>query len=531
MPFFDYNAFTRAGSLLVVSYPLATRTGKAVGRSRYVERLRELLGERLVERKFDAASRTAIDRIGTLDDLLTAVAAWARGMVVRGQAKGGGGTAVEGERSLEALYNWLAGSRDPEIRRPMSLIWPCVAGKPLPRLSGELARRFYPPGSGLYLSISQLEKFAACPLQYFVHYTLGLRPREAFALDQVYLGVLHHRILERIYRKIIADEIAWPRCEAPSLRAALEQEVDGAIAELHAELADREPGYEKTRARIKRHLGIILEADRRRACPGSLRPRAVEVFFGGREGGGKGGGIGGEKRLMKLPILQVETAGKHRVFVNGKIDRIDVDEDSGESMAVIDYKSSARRTLELFRVLAGLALQLPVYAMVTRDLAGASPIAALYLGLGINRARVEHAGEAVDPEDERFYQRFQPHGIIDFEGMHLLDPIAQEARKSAWYKMDLTKEGEPAKRSELLTHEDFQAVLDFARFKIAALADALMEGMIAPSPYRQKTESSCGTCDFASLCPFDRATGAYREIPRHSNSRALELMRGEMEGG
>jgi ATP-dependent helicase/nuclease subunit B len=529
MPFFDYTALTRAGKLLVVSYPLATRAGKAVGKSRYIPRLRELLGEGLRERQFDARARTDVDRIGTIDDLLTAVAAWARDVVARRGAPAPAATDTHGAQfeSLEALYNWLAASHDPEFRRPMSLVWQCVAGRPTPRLATDLARRFYPPEQGLYLSISQLEKFAACPLQYFMHYTLGLRPREAIALDQLNMGVLYHRILERIYRRIIDGEIDWPQCQTHSLREALEAEVDGAIAELHAELADREPGYEKTRARTKRNLGLILEADRRRACPATLRPKAVEVFFGGsREKDTRGG------RLVKLPILEVRTPLQSRVYVNGKIDRIDGDPRSGAvagPMAVIDYKSSAKRTLELYRVLAGLALQLPVYAMVMRDLGGAVPIAALYMALGITRKRIEHAGEILETDTDEFYQLFQPRGIIDRAGAPRLDPEVEKQRGSEWYRVRITKQnGEIAKWSDLLSHEDFVTVLDYAKWKIAALADALMQGMIAPSPYRQKNESSCTTCEFESLCPFDRAAGQYREVPRLANPLVVAKMRSEM---
>jgi ATP-dependent helicase/nuclease subunit B len=533
MPFFDYTAFTRAGKLLVVSYPLATRTGKAVGKSRYIPRLRELLGEGLRERTFDAGARTDVDRIGTIDDLLTAVAAWARDEVGRRGAITSSEAEQQKAGALEALYNWLAASNDPAFRRPLSLVWQCVAGRPEPRLDPRLAERFYPPSQGLYLSISQLEKFAACPLQYFMHYTLGLKPREAFALDQLNMGVLYHRILERIYRKIINGALDWPQCEAHSLRAALEGEVDGAIAELHAEIADREPGYEKMRARIKRNLGMILEADRRRACPGTLRPKAVEVFFGGSKEKDTRGGT-----LVKLPILEVKTPLQSRVFVNGKIDRVDGDRRAGDGegtvagpMAVIDYKSSAKRTLELYRVLAGLALQLPVYAMVMRDLGGGSPIAALYMALGITRKRIAHAGEVVDTDEDAFYQLFQPRGIIDRAGMPRLDPEVEEQRGSAWYKAKITAKGEIGKSSDLVTHEDFETVLDFARWKIAALADELMQGKIAPSPYRQKAESSCTMCEFGSLCPFDRTGGEYREVPKLGNAEALGRMRAEMGGG
>ena len=90
-----------------------------------------------------------------------------------------------------------------------------------------------------------------------------------------------------------------------------------------------------------------------------------------------------------------------------------------------------------------------------------------------------------------------------------------------------TKDLDISSDSEVVSHEDFQTVLDYARWKIADLADALMEGRIAPNPYRHKQESSCERCEFASLCPFDQAAGSYREIPKLKNEEALAEMRGD----
>jgi ATP-dependent helicase/nuclease subunit B len=423
---------------------------------------------------------------------------------------------------MAALYDWLTRRAPAPWREARAQIWHAVSGRPAPRLAPALAARFYAPDRPLFMSVSQLEKFAACPLQYFMHYTLGLRPRLEFALDSMDVGTLHHSILERVYRRIIADEIPWPACGAESLRAPLEAEVDAAIEELHREVREREPGYEKTRARIKRVLAVILEADRRRACASSLRPREVEVSFG-RHGGAPSGPAA--PRTVPLKMLQVTTPGGHAVHVNGKIDRLDTDEGGGELVSVVDYKTTHHRALELYRVLWGLTLQLPAYAVAQRELAGRRPIAAYYLGLMIKPQRVIHAGDAHLPGSDAFYQQFKPHGMFDVTDMFRLDGKFDEAGTTPWYKARLNKDGTPAKTSELFSHEDFTTVLDFARWKIGALADDLMGGKIAPDPYRRKHESPCTECTFASLCPFDRVTGTYREMPPLKNGEALAAMR------
>ena len=76
MPFFDYVALTRARRQLIVSVPLADRRGKALSCSRHIARLRDLLPGQIIERKFDSHMR--LDRLATIDDLLTSVTSWVR---------------------------------------------------------------------------------------------------------------------------------------------------------------------------------------------------------------------------------------------------------------------------------------------------------------------------------------------------------------------------------------------------------------------------------------------------------------------
>ena len=130
MPFFDYVALTRAGRRLVVSFPLADRRGRALGASRYVGRLRELLAAMdggLREVRFDAASRTRMERIGTVEDLLAGVAAWAHGEVgaTGGKAMGRGGQ--WGGHNAEAGSGLsLDGASHPcaAVKEAMGLVWP-----------------------------------------------------------------------------------------------------------------------------------------------------------------------------------------------------------------------------------------------------------------------------------------------------------------------------------------------------------------------------------------------------------------------
>ncbi len=529
MPFFDYTALTRASERLIVSYPVADRRGRAVGRSRYVQRLKDLLDDEVLVRRFDAGSRTAVDRIGTVDDLLSGVVRWTRIMLRR---RGETLEEASADGAMRGVYQWLMLTADAELAAARERVWRAVGEKTPPRLAEEMAQRFYPPQRDMRMSVSQLEKFAACPLQYFMHYTLGLRPRAMLEMDTLNLGTLYHRILEKVYLKIMEGDAGplggWPECDVRSLRRTLEAEVDAASAELHEELAERTPAYEKMRARTKRVLGILLEGQRRRACAGDMRPIGVEVSFGGRTeitGG----------RVVSLPVLRIATPEEHVVELNGKIDRVDAADGSRSKVAVIDYKSPNKMKLEMYLVYWGLALQLPVYAVVMEALGGKEAIAALYVPLGLKRENVSRLSDAVDVESDAFYQQRKPRGVVDAAGAAHLDravgPHEDAGGKSAWFRLGYTGKGQILARSDMISHEDFQMMLRFVRQKIGRMVDDLMHGEIAPAPYRDKQKVPCAECDFASLCPFDRVNGVYRDVPKLDRSEALRRMREEVVHG
>ena len=204
---------------------------------------------------------------------------------------------------------------------------------------------------------------------------------------------------------------------------------------------------------------------------------------------------------------------------------------------VIDYKSSSSRELKLDWVYWGLQLQLPVYAIVMEELGKvgrgkAEAVAAMYVPLGLKRETVKRAADAEVAETDGFYQKQAPRGLVDAGGAHLLDhvvaPHEDAGGKSDWYKIGFNKDGAVPRTGDMVGHEDFRTVLEFVRWKIGRMVDDLAEGKIAPAPYRSQKESPCDDCDFFSLCPFDRVSGVYRDVPKMKRDEAIERMRAEM---
>jgi ATP-dependent helicase/DNAse subunit B len=192
-------------------------------------------------------------------------------------------------------------------------------------------------------------------------------------------------------------------------------------------------------------------------------------------------------------------------------------------------------SLELHWVYWGLALQLPVYLVVMEELAKKEGIAALYVPLGLSRQKVAKPADAAEADSDGFYQKQEVRGIVDAEGAGHLDhavmPHEDEGGKSAWFKVGFNKDGAVPKSGDMLAHGDFETVLAYVKWKVGVMGDDLMEGRIAPAPYREKKAAPCDDCDFASLCPFDRVNGAYRDVPKMKREEVIERMRATMGGG
>ena len=521
--FFDYVAFTRSSGKLIVSYPLADMKGKAVGRSQYVTRLAGAGGAGglfpgLKAQAMDAAGLLELGAIATLDDAL------ASALQQRRYTKGEG-------QDEEGLWEWLTENEDAGIREAVAWVRPALLPVTMPALGAGLAERLH--GRDLRISVSQLQKFAECPFEYFLQYTLALKERPLLEMDVLNLGTLYHRILERVFDRVIARTLAWPGCAEPELRAAVTAETAAAAKELHAELAQTTPGYAQMIARTARQLGTVLEGQRRAARAGDVRPMATEVMFGMGSGGAA-------PRKISLPFLEIKTASGRRGLLRGKIDRVDAG--SRGAAVVIDYKSGALKELRINEVLAGVTLQLPVYLLVVQAVGEQlgkgklSPAAAFYVPLGRPRRVAEDLAklEYLDPRGDAFHQQNRPRGMIDAARiLHLDDTVDGVVKRwSDWYRFKRTKgtakgvPGELAKSgNDGWEHADFVAMLEYVRRKVATMVDALAGGEIGPRPVKLGAAGECERCAFTAMCPFDRVRGEYRVVEKLKREDALARMR------
>ncbi|HVT83033.1 MAG TPA: PD-(D/E)XK nuclease family protein, partial [Phycisphaerae bacterium] len=473
-------------------------------------------GGGLTMASFDAGSRVRVGRMSTAEDVMSGVGQWARALLA-------GPPSEKHDAAMRPVYNWILATGDKAIGERREMLFRGLRPAPRAALSPAIAGRYFPAGKPLRLSITQLEQFAACPLQYFYHYQLNLSPREELSLDALGLGELQHNILEGLYRRIIREEFGWPHHDVELLHAALVEETDRAVGELHAELSQSTPGYGKTRRRILRALSHTVEADRRRASAGAMRPESVELFFGTTER------RDGNGRVVALPVLPIPTPAGRQLQIWGKIDRLDKSDD-GERTVLFDYKSSWRAA-DINHIFYGLSLQLPVYVLVAQRVAQLDPVGAFYVGLAQRRESREGPDASISPVNDGFYQRSKPRGFANAAAAFALDANLQPEDDgltgrgwSDWYPLGFKRDGDIRKACDLLSVEDFATLLAYTAQKIAALADRLASGEIAPLPYKDRQDTPCIRCHFRAMCSFDPSRDPFRIIARRKKADLFRLM-------
>jgi ATP-dependent helicase/DNAse subunit B len=247
-------------------------------------------------------------------------------------------------------------------------------------------------GGRTVFGATELERFVDCSSAWLFERVVDPKKIDAEA-DAMLRGKVAHQALYAFYAGL-PRELGVDRVTPETLDAALvflERCLDDAIGSgVRIDLGDVDA------AELREGLHRDLERFVRSEAESELAflPRRFEVGFG---------------TDRSAPELQRGLALGDGLFVSGKIDRIDIDPLSARGI-VQDYKSgkgsfSARQIDEERR------LQVPLYMLVLRDLAGIEPLGGLYRAL--SGARASRGMLRAESRDE--LPGFKPADYLDEE--------------------------------------------------------------------------------------------------------------------
>ncbi len=321
------------------------------------------------------------------------------------------------------------------------------------------------------LSVSQLEKYAACPFSHLAERVLSLRPRPQWQLEVTESGTLLHEILERalillkneltgwLQQDQSAEEF-WRKWQEKYLGQLLE---NWFLAAVQAKGLERllDPGLKASLGRrIRRTVESSLIAIMGHYEADHFAPAEFEWFFGP-----------GSKNQLILPLDQ-----QKKIHLQGLIDRIDR---QGVGFRVVDYKSG-QRTVDFTALYHGLALQLPVYL-----------------------AAYAAARQDLSMLDAAWFTVNRP--LLSLKNGQLL--AEEEIRQN------LLKQQKPISLG--LSQPDLELLCRHSMGQAARLARQLLQGSFPVRPAKLPGKPApCEYCAYQAICMFDSQQVPWQRLSR-----------------
>lgn len=339
-----------------------------------------LAGDRVPSRRLLAADEGCVSHVASFDAGLRSL----------------GSPATEQEFRLRALLARAHGHVDDAILAHGTEMIEARHSSRFTRFDGNLAGLAVPSPVERVMSPTRLERWAACPFQYFMQDVLRVEPvenpEEQLQITPLDRGDLVHRVLERFVLEVLrrppseqpSPDTPWSDADHARIRAITDELCDQYEA---AGLTGRPIFWGRDRAAIHADVERFLTEDDKRRRELRTRPIAAELAFGfdGAE-------------VTTVPI----TLPDGRVLrFRGKADRVDESDDG--TILITDYKTGKpddyRNLCEADPDQRGRRLQLVVYGIAARLRRGdvAAPVRAEYWFVS-KRGKFEPFGYTITPE-------------------------------------------------------------------------------------------------------------------------------------
>ena len=500
--FLAYFALTRASQKLCISRPLADDSGKRLAPSPYWQRMREL---------FPSVEPTVVNRddpttIATPRQLTTALMKWVETV----------DEAINPTSLQASLYQWMV-TRPPTdtatITRQQA--WPALSYRNHAILdAGHIEAIFQSP---IDKSIRQIESFAACPFQHFADAVLRLRTPAEASVNGSDMSRLYSEVLGNVIGDMIRAERKWSG-PSPRAKPTIRKHAAAVGHKLRDEIMISSARNRYSLERAQTELELTVATQETVAARGDFVPSHVNVNFGTLNPNG-------------LPALAVNTPQGNQVNISGKIARIDLERQDGQTAAsVIDYRLG-ENALPLDRVYHGLSLQLLTYLLVLQangqSLEGRplTPAAAFYVKMLRGLEGIDHPSEATPIDQPAFLLKDKMRGVLASSFIRHFDRDLQDGASqivAAYVK----KDGELGNidKTDVALPTQFAGLLQLVRHRIGELIDRMMSGDIEVKPYRIGDESPCVRCSYRSVCRFDPSVDRYRMFEKMPRTEVLNAV-------
>ncbi|MEO2077492.1 MAG: helicase-exonuclease AddAB subunit AddB [Bacillus sp. (in: firmicutes)] len=510
--FLAYKAFTAPSEELYVTYPLANDEGKSLIASSYIKRIKDMFPKAYehyyvtdpAELSEEGQLRFVANFTTTLSYLTAQLQLSKRNYPV---------SALWWD-----VYNYYLESNGKEKAKKVfsSLFYT----NQTVQLSKQVADELY--GDTIQASVSRMELFNSCAFTHFAQHGLKLRERQIFRLEAPDIGELFHAAIKHISDTVNTRNISWAQLTKEQCEVLSKEAVNTIAPKLQNEIllsSERHHYIKRKLEQIITRASLVLSEH---AKVSGFSPIGLELEFGTN---------------AELPPLIFPLKNGKRMELTGRIDRVDQakSEDNNVFLRVIDYKSS-EKDVHLSDVYYGLSLQMITYLDIvmtySKELVEmeASPAGVLYFHVHnplINATKLL----TMDEIEAEIMKKFKMNGLLlsDQTVIKLMDQTL-ETGDSHIISAGIKKDGNLTKRSKVASMEHFNDLRNYVRSLYQKSGNAIIDGHVEISPYKQKDKKACTFCPFKSVCQLDEVieSNPYRVITPLSNDKVLERIREEL---
>ncbi|MEH7301796.1 helicase-exonuclease AddAB subunit AddB [Neobacillus drentensis] len=512
--FLAYKAFTAPAEELYVTYPLANDEGKALIASSYIKRIKDMFPE--AREHYYVSDPAELPEEGQLSFItnFTTTLSYLTSQLQLNKRN------YPISNLWWDVYNYYLES--PGKEKAKKVFSSLFYTNQTVQLSTQVADELY--GDTIQASVSRMELFNSCAFTHFVQHGLRLRERQIFRLEAPDIGELFHAAIKYISDTVNTQNISWAQLTKVQCEELSKEAVNAIAPKLQNEIllsSERHHYIKRKLEQIITRASLVLSEH---AKVSGFSPIGLELGFGAN---------------AELPPLSFPLKNGKRMELAGRIDRVDQakSEDDNVFLRVIDYKSS-EKDVHLSDVYYGISLQMITYLDIvmtySKELVEmeASPAGVLYFHVHnplINSTKLL----TMDEIEAEIMKKFKMNGLLlsDQNVIKLMDQTL-ESGDSHIISAGIKKDGNLTKRSKVASMEHFNDLRNYVRTLYQKTGNAIVDGHVEISPYKQKDKKACTFCPYKSVCQLDEGieNSPYRVITPLSNEKVLDLIREELSG-
>ena len=381
-------------------------------------------------------------------------------------------------------------------------------------------------------SISRLNEYSQCPFKYFIKNGLKAKEEEIWQIHKFDLGSLMHYAIYKFCKTIEEESSSFIELQN-KWSTISEEECDKIIDSIIKDMLD------KISTISERDEGKINYLINRMS---KTLKRSIHIV---------------RKSIISGEYIPVEYEKNFyynlddNISIRGTIDRIDLAFDYDEQKAgirIIDYKSGSKK-FSVSSVCNMIDIQLVVYALAAVELYKKGEIkyskdgffaevtAVMYNKLRDDMTKIEKVLSENDIDkvvnanmklDGPIIVNNDENGEVNADTVIKMGKNIINELNSDFLDIKVTSKCKIDKRASVISKEDFNSLLNYAKKNIKKHNKLIKQGDIKIMPYKEGDSLSCKYCEMSEICLFD----SDKDIVRHlctNDKLAWEIIKKDIE--